>query len=57
MVNVAPAETELTSKIIPVALTAAVPEVFAVFDVKAVIGVETEFALCTYTLAKVSYIV
>ena len=55
--TVALAVTELISKITPVALTAAVPEVFAVLDVKAVIGVDTEFALCTYTFAKVSYIV
>ena len=57
MVTVALAVTELMSKITPVALTEAVPDVFAVLDVNAVIAVETLFALCTYTLAKVSYIV
>ena len=57
MVTVAVAVTELISKRTPVALTAALPEVFAVFDVKAVIGVDTVPTLCTYTLAKVSYIV
>ena len=55
--KVALAVTEVTSKIIPVALTEAVPEVLAVFDVKAVIGVDTEFAVCTYTLENVSYTV
>jgi hypothetical protein len=56
-VTVALAVTELMSKITPVALTEAFPEVFAVLDVRAVIAVETVFALWTYTLANVSYIV